>query len=119
MFGDSINLHFLYFQHVFKLEQEEYVKEGIAWTFIEFYDNQPCIDLIEAKLGILDLLDEECRMPGGSDNTWTTKLYKECAKWDGHFSKTKMGSGGFVVTHFADKVSLIEYLVTFISCRKR
>lgn len=49
-------------QHVFKLEQEEYLKEGIVWTMIDFYDNQPCIDLIESKLGVLDLLDEECRV---------------------------------------------------------
>lgn len=48
------------FQHVFKLEQEEYMKEDIPWTLIDFYDNQPVIDLIEAKLGIMDLLDEEC-----------------------------------------------------------
>ena len=47
--------------HVFKLDQEEYVREGIEWKMIDFYDNQPCIDLIESKLGILDLLDEECR----------------------------------------------------------
>ena len=47
-------------QHVFKLEQEEYMKEDIPWTLIDFYDNQPVIDLIEAKMGILDLLDEEC-----------------------------------------------------------
>ena len=52
----------LFPQHVFKLEQEEYMKEQIPWTLIDFYDNQPCIDLIEAKLGILDLLDEECRV---------------------------------------------------------
>lgn len=52
----------LIFQHVFKLEQEEYVREKITWSFIDFYDNQPCIDLIEAKLGVLDLLDEECRV---------------------------------------------------------
>lgn len=49
-------------QHVFKLEQEEYLKEGITWTMIDFYDNQPCIDLIESRLGVLDLLDEECRV---------------------------------------------------------
>lgn len=49
-------------QHVFKLEQEEYMKEEISWTLIDFYDNQPCINLIEAKLGILDLLDEECKV---------------------------------------------------------
>jgi len=49
-------------QHVFKLEQEEYMKELIPWTLIDFYDNQPCIDLIEARLGVLDLLDEECKV---------------------------------------------------------
>ena len=47
---------------MFKLEQEEYVREQIDWSFITFYDNQPCIDLIEGKLGILDLLDEECKV---------------------------------------------------------
>lgn len=44
------------------MEQEEYVREQIEWKFIDFYDNQPCIDLIESKLGILDLLDEECKV---------------------------------------------------------
>lgn len=38
------------------------MKEEITWSFIQFYDNQPCIDLIENKLGILDLLDEECKV---------------------------------------------------------
>lgn len=47
---------------MFKLEQEEYMKEEIPWTMIEYYDNQPCIDLIEARLGVLDLLDEECKV---------------------------------------------------------
>ncbi|CEI87032.1 Putative Complex: MYO2 of S. cerevisiae belongs to the actin-associated motorproteins [Rhizopus microsporus] len=45
-------------QHVFKLEQEEYVKEQIDWKFISFSDNQKCIELIESKMGILSLLDE-------------------------------------------------------------
>lgn len=45
---------------MFKLEQEEYLKEKIPWTLIDFYDNKPCINLIEAKMGVFDLLDEEC-----------------------------------------------------------
>lgn len=36
------------------------MKEDIPWTLIDFYDNRPVIDLIEAKMGILELLDEEC-----------------------------------------------------------
>lgn len=61
-------------QHVFKLEQEEYMKEQIPWTLIDYYDNQPCIDLIEAKLGILDLLDEECKVSlYQRENSWQRK----------------------------------------------
>jgi len=74
---------------VFKLEQEEYLKEGIVWKMIDFSDNQPCIDLIEKKLGILSLLDEECAFPNGSDKSWVDKLYVQCKKWD-HFSKPKV-----------------------------
>lgn len=90
-------------QHVFKLEQEEYLKEGIVWTMIDFYDNQPCINLIEEKLGVLDLLDEECRMVNGSDATWLTKLYEKCAKYD-HFSKPRFGQQAFLIRHFSDTV---------------
>ncbi|KAM7342647.1 dilute class unconventional myosin isoform 2-T2 [Cochliomyia hominivorax] len=90
-------------QHVFKLEQEEYLKEGIAWTMIDFYDNQPCIDLIESKLGVLDLLDEECRMPRGSDESWARKLFEKCPKFP-HFEKPRFGNTSFFIKHFSDTV---------------
>ncbi|CAJ1056485.1 unconventional myosin-Va-like [Xyrichtys novacula] len=90
--------------HVFKLEQEEYMKEEIPWTLIDFYDNQPCINLIEAKLGVLDLLDEECRMPKGSDDTWTQKLYNTLLKQNAHFDKPRLSNTAFIIHHFADKV---------------
>ncbi|KAJ8311363.1 hypothetical protein KUTeg_010718 [Tegillarca granosa] len=90
--------------HVFKLEQEEYVKEQIEWSFIDFYDNQPCIDLIESKLGILDLLDEECRMPKGSDANWCQKLYSKHYQKAKHFDKPRMSNVAFIIHHFADKV---------------
>lgn len=90
-------------QHVFKLEQEEYLKEGIVWNMIDFYDNQPCIDLIESKLGILDLLDDECRMPNGSDTSWVGKLNEKCTKYK-HFEKPRFGTSAFLVKHFSDTV---------------
>ncbi|CAH1252205.1 MYO5A [Branchiostoma lanceolatum] len=91
-------------QHVFKLEQEEYVREEITWSFIDFYDNQPCIDLIEAKLGLLDLLDEECKLPKGSDQNWCQKLYDKHLKKAKHFDKPRMSNSAFIIFHFADKV---------------
>jgi len=33
-----------------KSEQEEYVKEGIEWTPIEYFNNKIVVDLIEAKV---------------------------------------------------------------------
>uniref|UniRef100_A0A668AK08 Myosin VB n=1 Tax=Myripristis murdjan TaxID=586833 RepID=A0A668AK08_9TELE len=89
--------------HVFKLEQEEYMKEQIPWTLIDFYDNQPCIDLIEARLGILDLLDEECKVPKGTDQNWAQKLYGQHSS-SAHFQKPRMSNTSFIIIHFADKV---------------
>ena len=44
--------------------QAEYEKEAIDWSYIQFVDNQDVLDLIERKpLGILDLLDEQCKFP--------------------------------------------------------
>lgn len=117
-------------QHVFKLEQEEYVTEEIPWVFIDFCDNQPCIELIEGRLGILNLLNEECKvgkgcwepaavatqsppaapsdpcafqMPQGSDGSWAQKLYQTHLS-SSHFQKPKRPTDAFVVCHFAGKV---------------
>ncbi|XP_074230582.1 uncharacterized protein LOC141579325 [Camelus bactrianus] len=59
------------FNHLmFVLEQEEYQREGIEWSFISFgLDLQPCIELIEKPAGppgILALLDEDCWFPKAS-----------------------------------------------------
>lgn len=94
-------------QHVFKLEQEEYLKEQIDWTFIDFSDNQPCIDLIEGKLGILSLLDEESRLPMGSDEQFVTKLHHNFATDKQHtfFKKPRFGKSAFTVCHYAIDVT--------------
>ncbi|KAL4000069.1 hemoglobin subunit alpha [Sarotherodon galilaeus] len=93
-------------RHVFHLEQEEYIREELAWSRIEFSDNQQCIDLIEGQLGMFDLLDEECRMPKGSDESWVRKLYDQhlSSKPHPHFRKPRMSNSAFIVLHFADTV---------------
>lgn len=89
-------------QHVFKLEQEEYIREQIDWTFIDFSDNQPCIDLIEGKLGVLSLLDEESRLPMGSDDQFVTKLHHNFAGDKQKFyKKPRFGKSAFTVCHYA------------------
>ena len=93
-------------QHVFKLEQEEYLREEIDWTFIDFSDNQPCIDLIEAKLGVLSLLDEESRLPMGSDEQFVTKLHHNFANDKSkYYKKPRFGKSAFTVCHYAIDVT--------------
>ncbi|XP_029938954.1 unconventional myosin-Va [Salarias fasciatus] len=93
-------------RHVFHLEQEEYIREELAWSRIEFSDNQQCINLIEGQLGMFDLLDEECRMPKGSDENWVRKLYDQhlTSVPHPHFRKPRMSTSAFIVLHFADTV---------------
>lgn len=40
-------------QHVFKMEQEEYTREEINWSYVEFVDNQDVLDLIEKVCGYM------------------------------------------------------------------
>jgi len=90
-------------QHVFKLEQDEYVTEKIEWSFIDFNDNQPCIDLIESRFGILALLDEECKLPSGSDSSLITKLYNNFNndKYKDFFKKPRFSEDSFTIAHYA------------------
>jgi myosin-5 len=93
-------------QHVFKLEQEEYLREEIDWKFIEFSDNQPCIDLIENKIGILALLDEEARLPAGSDGNFVKKLEDHFPGGKNKFfKKGRFGNSSFTVCHYAVDVT--------------
>lgn len=93
-------------QHVFKLEQEEYLREEIDWKFIDFSDNQPCIDLIEGKLGVLSLLDEESRLPMGSDEQFVTKLHHNfAADKQKCYKKPRFGKSAFTVCHYAVDVT--------------
>lgn len=63
--------------HTFKKEEQVYKNEGIKFDNVAYIDNQPVLDLIEQKpVGILPMIDEELRMPKGSDDTFVgTVLY--------------------------------------------
>ncbi|RSH90241.1 Myosin type-2 heavy chain 1 [Saitozyma podzolica] len=93
--------------HVFKLEQEEYMREQINWTFIEFADNQACIDVIEGKMGILTLLDEESRLPAGADASFANKLHQQLSKPEHKeiFKKPRFNQNAFTIAHYAHDVT--------------
>uniref|UniRef100_A0A8C5D0N1 Myosin, heavy chain 11b, smooth muscle n=1 Tax=Gadus morhua TaxID=8049 RepID=A0A8C5D0N1_GADMO len=97
------------FNHtMFTLEQEEYQREGIEWTFIDFgLDLQPCIELIERPNnppGILALLDEECLFPKATDVSFVEKLLSTHTTHV-KFSKPKhQDKLIFTVLHYAGKV---------------
>ncbi|KAI6195099.1 Myosin head [Aphelenchoides besseyi] len=88
--------------HMFILEQEEYKREGIAWTFIDFgLDLQACIELIEKPLGIISMLDEECIVPKATDMTFVQKLNDQHLGKHPNFQKPKPPKGKQAEAHFA------------------
>ncbi|KAF3961037.1 hypothetical protein CMV_014301 [Castanea mollissima] len=91
-------------QHVFKMEQEEYTKEEIDWSYIEFVDNQDILDLIEKKPGgIIALLDEACMFPKSNHETFSQKLY-QTFKDHRRFIKPKLTRSDFTIVHYAGEV---------------
>ncbi|KAL3931045.1 MAG: hypothetical protein SGBAC_011490, partial [Bacillariaceae sp.] len=95
-------------RYVFKLEQQEYEKEGIMWKFISFPDNQDVLDLIDMKhAGIFALLDEQCILPRSSDQKFTRYLYARCDKHPRFFATSKQRVDYvFSIEHYA---GLVEY----------
>ncbi|XP_056101581.1 myosin VIb isoform X1 [Rhinichthys klamathensis goyatoka] len=101
-------------ERILKEEQELYQKEGLGVNEVHYVDNQDCIDLVEAKLvGILDILDEENRLPQPSDQHFAETVH---SKHKVHFRltvprKSKLtvhrnlrDDEGFIVRHFAGAV---------------
>ncbi|XP_044596095.1 myosin heavy chain, muscle isoform X10 [Cotesia glomerata] len=88
--------------HMFILEQEEYQREGIEWTFIDFgMDLQQTIDLIEKPMGILSILEEESMFPKATDKTFEEKLNNNHLGKSGNFLKPKPPKPGQQAAHFA------------------
>lgn len=100
-----------------KEEQEEYIREGIQWTSVEFFDNSIICNLIEhSKCGILAMLDEECLRPGVvNEDTFLTKLNQLFATHKHYESKETQNARHvmdasllpqcFRIHHYAGKVT--------------
>nr|CAB3448335.1 unnamed protein product [Digitaria exilis] len=108
---EILTLYFCSLQHVFKMEQEEYTKEEINWSYIEFIDNQDVLDLIEKHSillqkpgGIIALLDEACMLPRSTHETFAQKLYSTF-KTHKRFAKPKLSRSDFTICHYAGDVT--------------
>merc|ERR1712142_904580 len=87
--------------HMFVLEQEEYKKEEIQWTFIDFgMDLAACIELFEKPMGLLSILEEESMFPKATDKSFAEKLTTNCLGKSVAFIKPK-GDAHFGCCHYA------------------
>ncbi|XP_072916951.1 unconventional myosin-XV [Hemitrygon akajei] len=98
-------LQYFFNKIIFKLEQEEYIKEHIDWKHITFSDNQPCLDLISQKPhGILRILDDQSSFPQATDHTFLQKCHYHHDN-NPLYSKPKMPLPEFTIKHYAGKVT--------------
>lgn len=62
---------FLLYPYYFQVEYEE---EGIPWSHVDFSDNAEVLGLVESRMGVIAVLNEECVRPKGSDVSFVSKV---------------------------------------------
>ena len=96
--------------HMFTLEQEEYVREGLDWANVDFgMDLQKCINMFEKPMCLLAIFEEETLFPKASDETFEAKLNVNLLGKHPNFCKPDLKAGDpkahFGVIHYAAMVS--------------
>jgi len=96
-------------QHMFTLEQEEYVREGLNWANVDFgMDLQKCITMFEKPMGLLAILEEESLFPKATDQSFAAKLHENLLGKCENFAKPSPRpdpGAHFAVVHYAATVS--------------
>merc|ERR1712042_400662 len=96
-------------QHMFTLEQEEYVREGLDWANVDFgMDLQPCIDMFEKPMGLLAIFEEESLFPKATDQTFVAKMMDNMLGKFPNFAKPNPRpdpDAHFAIVHYAATVS--------------
>merc|ERR1712066_53642 len=95
--------------HMFTLEQEEYVREGLEWGNVDFgMDLQACITMFEKPMGLLAIFEEESLFPKATDQSFAAKLHEnllgKCPNFKKPSPKPDPGAH-FAVVHYAATVS--------------
>merc|ERR1712029_793135 len=95
--------------HMFVVEQEEYVSEGIDWAMVDFgMDLAACIIMFEKPMGIWAILEEESLFPKATDKSFEDKLKAQHLGKSAPFAKPQSKTdknAHFAVIHYAGTVS--------------
>jgi len=95
--------------HMFTLEQEEYVREGLDWANVDFgMDLGPCIAMFEKPMSFLAIFEEESLFPKASDETFRAKLFDNMLGKHPNFAKPNPRpdpDAHFAIIHYAATVS--------------
>merc|ERR1719461_1464233 len=98
--------------HMFVVEQQEYVKEGIDWAMVDFgMDLAAAIIMFEKPMGIWAILEEESLFPKATDKSFEEKLKASLGKLPVFLkpqSKTDKNAH-FAISHYA---GIVSYNVT-------
>lgn len=68
----STSIAFLF--RFFFFSQAEYEEEGIPWSHVDFSDNAEVLGLVESRMGVIAVLNEECVRPRGGDLSFVSKV---------------------------------------------
>merc|ERR1719266_1392650 len=98
--------------HMFVVEQEEYVAEGVEWAPVDFgMDLAACIIMFEKPMGVWAILEEESLFPKATDKSFEEKLKAglgKCGPFAKPQSKTDKNAH-FACIHYA---GIVSYNVT-------
>ncbi|KAM3854686.1 unconventional myosin-XIX [Vipera latastei] len=102
--NEKLQQHFV--SHFLKAQQEEYAEEGLEWSFVNYQDNQTCLDAIEGNpVSIFSLLNEACRLNWTSNAAQFQSRIELALSKNACISRDKFRKDpNFIVSHYAGSV---------------
>ncbi|XP_030874148.1 unconventional myosin-XIX isoform X3 [Leptonychotes weddellii] len=102
--NEKLQQHFV--THYLRAQQEEYAVEGLEWSFVNYQDNQPCLDLLEGSpISICSLINEECRLNRPSSAAQLQTRIESALAGSPCLGHNKLSrEPSFIVVHYAGPV---------------
>ena len=91
-------------QDIFRSVQTEYEYEGIELGEITYDDNMDVLTLVEGRMGLIAVLNEECVRPKGSDTAFVNKIQTMNKDTNCLFIENSFRDYEFGVKHYAGDV---------------